>query len=45
MEVLDWVEKGVKAGGVCSSKRAAEVSEMEGVCVKNTSGQRQKREP
>lgn len=31
---------GVKAGGVCSSKRAAEVSEMEGVCVKNTSGQR-----
>lgn len=44
MEVLGWVEKGVKAGGVCSSKRAAEVSEMEGVCVKNTSGQRQKRE-
>lgn len=45
MEVLGWVERGVKAGGVCSSKRGADVSEMEGVCVKNSSGQQQKREP
>lgn len=44
MEVLGWVERGVKAD-VCSGKRAAGVSEMEGVCMKNTSGQRQKREP
>lgn len=45
MEVLGWVERDVKAGGVCSSKRAAEVSEAEGVCVRNSSGHQQKRKP
>lgn len=39
----DWMESGVQAGGVCSSKKTAEVSEMEGVCVRNTGGQQQKR--
>lgn len=34
----DWVERGVQAGGVCSSR-----SEMEGVCVRNTGRQQQKR--
>lgn len=43
MEVLGWVERGVKAGGVCSSKGQQEC-EMEGVRVKNTSGQQQTRE-
>lgn len=38
----DWMESGVQAG-VCSSKKAAEVSEMEAVCVRNTGGQQQKR--
>lgn len=38
MEVLGWVERDVKVGGVCSSKRVVEVSEAEGVCVRNFSG-------
>lgn len=37
------MESGVQAGGVCSSKKTAEVSEMEGVCMRNTGGQQQKR--
>lgn len=38
----DWMERGVQAGGVCSSKKAAEGGEMKGVCVRNGGGGKQK---